>query len=91
MPQIFDLFNKIVTTNISNHTIQMPVDTKCNVEYDVITHRTYGNPYNKAAFPISTFERTQLVNLFECFINVTTHKLMNLFFNSWKMMSLKMK
>lgn len=34
-------------------------------EHTMITHRTYGNPYNKAAFVISTFKRAQLVNLFE--------------------------
>lgn len=34
-----------------------------NVKVNIITHRMYGNPYNKVPFAISTLERTQLVNL----------------------------
>lgn len=39
------------------------VGIKCKNDYKKIGHRTYGNPFNKASFAISTLERSAMLKV----------------------------
>lgn len=48
--------------DLSTLSINPITNVVADVKHNPIMQRTYGNPYNKPPFPISTLKRTQMVN-----------------------------